>query len=146
MAGKNDSVPPLVIEDHPPEYDGVPWTTLIQYSGKLRVVAVCILEKDYLWAYSIESMTENQCEVFYHAMENYWQEKLYGEPLHFRVSPDRWLIERDLGPIFGPLLTAYNVENISRLIGPVRYPQENPPKTQIRRRKRIDLSRVEIKK
>lgn len=145
MADKNLNAPPLVIEAHPKEYDGVPWVTVIQYSNVPRLVVICTLEKDYLWAYSIESMTDEQRDVFYVVMERYWEETLYDEPLHTRVGPDRYLIEKGLGPIFGSLLTAYTVENISRLIGPVRYPQIDPPKSQIRRRKRIDLSRVEIK-
>lgn len=138
--------PPLIIEPHPKEYDGPPWATLIQYAGISRMIVVSVLEKDYLWAYSIESMTEDQCEVFYFAMERYWAEDLYGEPLHERIGPERYLTEKNLGVIFGPLLTAYNVENISRFIGPVKYPEESPPKAQVRRRKRIDVSRVEIKK
>jgi hypothetical protein len=143
MTGKIPA-PPLVVEKHPKEYDGVPWATLIQYSGKPYLVVVAVLESDYLWAYSIEGMTENECEVFYEVMESYWAASLYGEPLHHRVSPDRWIVERKVGNLFGHLLTAYSVDNISRVIGPVRYAEEDPPKSQVRRRKRIDVSKLEV--
>ena len=142
---KKEKTPNLIIEPHPEDYNGVPWTTYIRYAGADKVVVVNTLEMDYLWAYSIESMNEEECEVFYQVMEEYWYEDLYGEPLRVRISPDQWISERSLGFMFGRLITAYNVENISRVIGPVREPEEIPPKSQVRRRKRVEISKELIK-
>jgi len=143
---KRGKTPTLIIEPHPKDYNGVSWATYIQYSGYEKLVVVNSLEFDYLWAYSIESMNEEECEIFYQIMEEYWIQELYGEPLRYKISPDQWISERSLGFIFGKLITAYNVENISRIIGPVREPDIVPPKTAVRRRKRIEINRDLIKR
>ena len=134
---QNKNHPTLIIEDHPEDYNGVEWVTLIQYTNHSKLIVVNSLEIDYLWGYSIESMSEEECEVFYYIMEHYWTETLYGEPIRLRISPDRWITERGLGSTFGQLITAYNIENISRIVGPIREPDASPPKTRIRRRKRV---------
>ena len=138
--------PSLIIEEHPADYDGVPWATLIQYAGRSRLVVVNTLETDYLWAYGIENMNNRESDMFYRVMEEYWISALYGEPLRRRISPDQWISERRLGSIFGRLISAYSVENISRIIGPVRYPDPSPPKARVRRRKRIEINKDLIKK
>ena len=138
--------PSLVIESHPEDYEGVPWATLIQYAGRARLVVVNTLELDFLWAYGIENMNTQEYEIFYEVMEDYWTRTLYGEPVRARVSPDQWISERKLGSIFGKIISAYSVENISRIIGPVRYPDPSPPKTRVRRRKRIEINKDLIKK
>lgn len=143
---KKKNSPTLIIESHPEDYVGVPWATLIQYAGKSRLVVVNTLEADYLWAYGIENMPEQEGKVFYQVMEEYWVSTLYGEPVRNRISPDQWISERKLGRIFGKRITAYNVENISRIIGPVRAPDPSPPKTRVRRRKRIEISKDLIRK
>lgn len=143
---KKKNSPTLIIESHPEDYQGVPWATLIQYAGKARLVVVNTLEADYLWAYGIENMSGQEGEIFYQVMEEYWIGTLYGEPVRKRISPDQWISERKLGSVFGKLIMAYSVENISRIIGPVRAPDPSPPKTRVRRRKRIEISKDLIKK
>ena len=143
---KKNNSPTLIIESHPDDYQGVPWATLIQYAGKARLVVVNTLEADYLWAYGIENMAGQEGELFYQVMEEYWVGTLYGKPVRERVSPDQWISERKLGSVFGNRISAYSVENISRIIGPVRSPDPSPPKTRVRRRKRIEISRELIKK
>ena len=143
---KKNNPPTLLIESHPKDYQGVPWATLIQYAGKSRLVVVNTLEADYLWAYGIENMSGQEGKIFYEVMEEYWIGTLYGEPLRNRISPDQWFSERKLGSVFGNRISAYSVENISRIIGPVRSPDPSPPKTRVRRRKRIEISKDLIKK
>jgi len=143
---KKKDAPSLIIEPHPADYTGVPWATLIQYAGYSRLVVVNTLEPDYLWAYSIENMANRECEIFYQIMEEYWNETLYNEPIRIRISPDQWISERQMGSIFGRIITAYSTENISRIVGPVREPEPIPPKSRVRRRKRIEVNKDLIKK
>lgn len=142
---KKELAPKLVIENHPVDYSGVPWATLILYVGKHHLVVVNTLEPDYMWGYSIEAMSVEECELFGQVMDQYWAATLYDDPLRNHVSPDQWLTERDMSSIFGKFMTAYNTESIVRVIGPVRYPVPLPEKQRIRRRKRVDVNKNLIK-
>jgi len=143
---KKEISPELIIETHPSDYDGAPWATLIQYVGKYHLVVVNTLEPDYLWGYSIESMSNEECDVFCIIMDQYWEATLYNDPLRNHIAPDQWITERNLSSIFGRVMTAYSTENIVRVIGPVRYAVPAPPKQRIRRRKRVDVDKNLIKK
>ncbi len=143
---KKADQPELIIEDHPENYEGAPWITLVRYhDNKNHLVVVNYLAEEYLWGYSLEAMSVPEQQVFHVVCEEYWDSVLYNEPVRIRVSMDQWLVERELSHIFGPKITGYYVDNISRIIGPVRYSTPLPPKSKVRRRKRIDVPKELIK-
>lgn len=137
---KNDP-PTLIVEPHPEDYNGVPWVTLIQYVGKNHLLVVNTLENDYLWGYSIEAMPNDECEVFYHLMDDYWYSRMYGDFTRKYVPPDQWINERGFSSIFGHRLAAYQTSNIIRVVGPVREPEELSQRRRIKRRKRVDIGK-----
>jgi len=143
---KKEKGPALVIESHPEDYNGVPWATLILYAGKHHLVVVNTLDDNFLWAYSIESMRSELVDVFCGVMDSYWAADLYDKPLREYVSPDQWITERGMNPLFGRQMSVYNTDNIARLIGPVRAPEILPEKQRVRRRKRVDINKNLVKK
>lgn len=142
---KKEITPKLIIEQHPDDYNGVAWATLILYVGKYHLVVVNTLEADYLWGYSIEAMSNEEVDLFCDVMEEYWDATLYDTPLRNHISPDQWITERGFTSIFGRVMTAYSTDSIVRVIGPVRYAVPPPEKQRIRRRKRVDVNKSLIR-
>ncbi len=143
---KKADQPELIIEDHPEDYTGAPWVTLVKYhDDKIHLVVVNCLAEEYLWAYALEAMSPTEQNIFHIVCAEYWESVLYSEPVRLRVSMDQWLVERELTHLFGPKISGYYVDNISRIIGPVRYSTPLPPKSKVRRRKRIDVPKELIK-
>lgn len=143
---KKADQPELIIEEHPADYQGVPWITLVKYhDNKTHLVVVNCLAEEYLWAYALEAMSPPEQQVFHAICGEYWDALLYNEPARIRVPMNQWLVERELSHLFGPKISGYYVDNISRIIGPVRYSTPLPPKSRVKRRKRIDVPKELIK-
>jgi len=136
MARTRTKITKLIVEPHPVEYTGPRWLTYIQYINKSRLVIVDSIAKNYLWGYNFDDMDDITKAIFIELMDNYWNSDLYGEPLRKRVPVHEWLYDNNLGSEFGDLLVGYNVNDILRLVGPVRYEDPLSEKMHVRRRKR----------
>lgn len=131
----------LIIEPHPSDFDGPEWITLVEYVNKTQLIVVDTLDKNYLWGYSIDAMNIIERKVFSDFMDNYWRTTLYDEPIHLRVPVHEWLYDRGLGELFGRKLIGYNRNDILRLVGHVRRADETGDRMQVKRRKRLLVTR-----
>lgn len=137
MGRQRRKVADLIIEDHPEDYSGPEWLTLVHYINHSKLVVVDTLDKTYLWGYNFEDFVSPERDLFIMMMDMYWESDLYGEPLRNRVPVHEWIIDRGMVEIFGPRLVAYNINDILRVVGPVRYADPESEKVNVKRRKRV---------
>lgn len=134
-------VPPLIIEPHDSSYDGPPWLSMITYLDADTLVAADSLSRKYLWAYVVENMPLHARNVFEQIVTEYWESELYGSPLRNRMYLHEWFCQHNVGGFFGQYLKHYNIEYISRMIGYVRIMDDDTPRNNVSRRKRILVAR-----
>ena len=125
---------PLIIEDHPPEYKGYPFITLLQYRNNQLLTVVDNVTDKHVKAYVLDycgpaSVDEEQLI----AVTAQW----YGEhntqyPVSFTFS--RMGISNDMGKVYRTL----NIEFITRVIGPLpKFEMDEIHSIKRRRRKPI---------
>lgn len=136
MSRTRRKISDLVIENHPVEYVGPEWMTLVQYINRTQLVIVDALDKNYLWGYNFDSMNMNEQLVFTEFMNDYWSAELYGEPIRIRIAVHEWMYDKGIGGIFGEKLVGYNINDILRLVGNVRHADPIGDKMHVKRRKR----------
>ncbi len=116
---------PLIIENHPENYNGYKFITLIQYSvidePFLSIIDNVTSNKIYL--YDLDSCVQENLDedlIITEALNWY---KNYKDKLPFSI----YLSSRNLSGITGTIYKSFNVEYITRFIGPLHCYNVNEP-------------------
>jgi len=131
---------PLVVEPHPADYSGYPFITLIQYRNQHFLTIVDNSDNESINAFVLDLCgPERVDEEMIINVANEW----------YRLNKDRYPIsfefsKRNISSETSKLYRTYNVEFISRVIGPLPcFPMNNIKSIKRRRRKPIPAG-VEI--
>lgn len=129
---------PLVVEEHPGDYKGYPFITLIQYNGKSYLTLVDNATDKLVKCYILDlCVAENVNEELIINIASHWYEDnkdKYVYPLSVFFSRNR------LSELTSKILRTFHIEFITRVIGPLpRFNITRPVTTKRRKRKDIKL-------
>lgn len=136
MRKKRKQGVPLIVEEHPQEYDGYPFITLIQYRQE-HILAIV----DNTYEKEIRAFVLDMCapsgidEELIISIANEWYENHRLEyPLSFEFS------RRNISGIVSPIYRKFNIDYVSRVIGPVyNFPMETVEKVKRKRKKSLPI-------
>jgi hypothetical protein len=131
---------PLVIEEHPSDYDGYEFITLVRYNDKTYLNIIDNVTKKYIYGYVIdlcgpegfdeETLINVACEWFYANGDRY--------PISIEFS------KRDMTELSQRILRVFTVDYVTRVIGPLPQFNMNGP-TKVRKRKKKEVPKgVEV--
>lgn len=128
------SAAPLIVEDHPADYDGYPFITLIQQHTSHVLAIVDDVDDKRLRAFVLDLCGPsgvNEEQVIHVAAEWYDNSK-DRYPLSIEFS------KREMAEAMSPLLKSYNIDFITRVIGPMpRFTMHTNASIRRRRRKSV---------
>lgn len=133
---------PLIIEDHPDDYDGYPFITLIQYDDTHFLTIVDNATDKLIRAYVLdlcgpESVNE---ELLIETAGEWYSNNRDRFPISFEFS------RRNLTAGTEKILKTFQLEFVPRVIGPLpKFDFATQPKIRKRRKKALAAS-IEIKK
>ena len=131
---------PLVIEEHPSDYDGYEFITLVRYNDKTYLNIIDNVTKKYIYGYVIdlcgpegfneETLINVACEWFYANGDRY--------PISIEFS------KRDMTELSQRILRVFTVDYVTRVIGPLPQFNMNGP-SKVRKRKKKEVPKgVEV--
>ena len=122
---------PLIVEDHPDDYDGYPFITLIQYRNEHYLTLVDNADDKHIRSFVLDLCGPtgvNEEQVIEIASE-WWDEHRENYPISFEFS------KAGLSKVVSPIYQKYQTEYVTRVIGPL--PKFNMGEVvSIKRRKR----------
>lgn len=123
---------PIKVENHPPEYTGYPFMTLIKFNDVPNLTIVDNVHKKHLDAYCLDMcLPAGVDERTIIKVANYWY---HTNKEQYPISVE--FSKRGLSPLASRIMKSYSVEFISRIIGPVSFfEMKNPSKVRKRKRK-----------
>ena len=125
---------PLIIENHPEDYDGYPFITLIQQHATHVLTIVDDVDEKRLRAFVLDLCGPsgvNEEQVINVAAE-WYQSARERYPLSIEFS------KRNLAQQMAPVFRTFNIDFITRIIGPVpKFSMNTSPSVRRRRRKPI---------
>lgn len=125
----------IIVEQHPSEYNGYPFISLLQYKQSPIITIIDNIDEKNIKAYVLDLCnTEYVDEQVIIDVANEWYEN---NSNNYPISVE--FGKRNLSSISSKLLKIYNQEVITRIIGPVFYFPVNSI-VQIKRRKRRYIS------
>lgn len=131
---------PIKIENHPSNYNGYDFITLIKYNDETNLVIIDNVYKKYIDAYCLDLCAPtNIDEKVIIKVANYWYNvNLNSHPISIEFS------KRGLTDLSSNILKSYSIDNITRMIGSVvpQYYMGNP--TKVRKRKRKNPKDYEV--
>jgi len=133
---------PLIREDHPEDYVGYPFITLIQYRKDNILTIIDNSDDKEIGAFVLDLCAPELVneERIIEVAANWYEEGHDRFPISFEFS--RLGISAETGKIF----RNYNIEFITRVIGPLpRFDMSTPPAIKRRRRKAVPPG-MEIRK
>lgn len=133
---------PLIREDHPEDYVGYPFITLIQYRKDNILTIIDNSDDKEIGAFVLDLCAPELVneERIIEVAVNWYEEGHERFPISFEFS--RLGISAETGKIF----RNYNIEFITRVIGPLpRFDMNTPPAIKRRRRKAVPPG-MEIRK
>lgn len=134
---------PLIREDHPEDYVGYPFITLIQYRKDNILTIIDNSDDKEIGAFVLDLCAPELVneERIIEVAANWYEEGHERFPISFEFS--RLGISSETGKIF----RNYNIEFITRVIGPLpRFDMNTPPQIKRRRRKAVPPGIVVHKK
>lgn len=128
---KTNSDFPIKVENHPAEYDGYPFITLIRFNDEPNLAIVDNIHKKHLDAYCLDMCLPTGIdEKMILKVANYWYHTSRDEyPISIEFS------KRGLAPLASRIMKSYSIEYITRVIGPVPFFEMGTP-SKVRKRKR----------
>ena len=134
---------PLIVEEHPKDYNGYEFITLIKYDGKNYLTIVDNITSDKVIAYVLDycsSMNIDEEKII--KIANFWYENNRNSyPISIEFSKHN--VDRDMAKV----LKSFSTDYIVRVIGPVyKYNMKGPLKIKRRKKKSIPDSLVFIDK
>lgn len=133
---------PLIIEQHPADYNGFPFVTLIQYRKHPMLAIVDNIKDDVMFVFVLDlcEATRVNEEMLILAATEWYDNNRSKFPISVEFS------QRGLTPHTSRIYRALNIEFVSRVIGPVpKYPMSSTKSIKRRRRKALPAG-VEIHK
>lgn len=132
QATNKSFVIPLVIEEHPRDYKGYPFITLVEYRKQHCLVIVDNIDDEQLHAYVLDLCgPENVDEAVLIDIAAQWWEGSRG---NFPIAIE--FARRGMTPSMSKLYRSYSIDNISRIIGPVSKFPIGTVKSEKRRRRK----------
>lgn len=134
---------PLIMEKHPKNYKGYPFITLVQYRKQHVLSIVDNLDGDTIDAYVLDLCGPENVdeEMIISVAANWYTNSKTKHPISFEFS------KMGLANQAGKIYRSFNVEFITRVIGPVpSFPMEDIKSIKRRRRKPIPPNVVVIRK
>ena len=132
---------PLIIESHPENYDGYPFITLMQYRQQHILTIIDNVDDKAIKAYVLDYCgPAGVNEELVITVAHYWHENTRERyPLSFEFS------KRDLSDVVSPIYKKFNIDYVSRLIGPMVKFDMSEVKSTKRRRKKDVPEGLEVK-
>lgn len=133
---------PLIIEQHPADYTGFPFITLIQYRKQPMLAIVDNIKDGTVFVFCLDLCEPSRVseEMLISAAAEWYSSNRSKFPISVEFS------QRGITPHTSRIYRALNVEFISRVIGPMpKYPMSTTKSIKRRRRKALPAS-VEIHK
>jgi len=133
---------PLVVEKHPSDYTGYPFITLIKFRQDHILTIVDNSDSKVISSYVLDSCgpTKVNEETLIAIADEWYRENRNNYPISIEFS------RRGVVDQFAPILQTFNVEFVSRIIGPLPSFNMDTPVCVKRRRRKMIASGVEIKK
>jgi hypothetical protein len=133
---------PLIVEPHPVDYDGYPFITLIQYRDQ-HILSIIDNSTDKL----IKAFVLDLCgpervneEVIISVAADWYEKSEFSYPLSIEFS------KRGMSDDVSSILKTYNIDFVTRVIGPLlKFPMDETKSVKRRRRKAIS-SNMEVHK
>ena len=127
---KNNEAP-LIIEDHPEDYDGYPFITLIQQVRRTFLTIVDNMERNSLGVFVLDLCAPEQVDEkrIVELAAEWYEHNRKKYPVSIEFSKNGLTIEA------AKIYRTFNAEYITRIIGPVpKFPMSEP--VRVRRRKK----------
>lgn len=122
---------PLIVEDHPFDYDGYPFITLIQYRNEHYLTLIDNADKKTIKSYILDlcgPATVDEQQII-EVAQRWWYMEKDRYPLSFAFS------KAGMANEVSKIYRSYNIEYVTRVIGPL--PKfEMHETTSVKRRKR----------
>lgn len=134
---------PLIVEPHPKNYGGYPFITLIQYRKQHVLAIVDNCDDNNINAYVLDMCNQENVdeEMVISVATKWYATNNTRYPLSFEFSKE------GLSHQTGKILKSFNVEFVTRVIGPMpKFPMETIRSIKRRRRKPIPPNVVVIRK
>jgi hypothetical protein len=129
----------LIIENHPTEYTGYPFVTLIQYRKDQLLTVIDDVDENVIKAYVLDLCgPEGVDEERFLDVVVDWYSDNKSYPVSFEFS------RRGLTPDFEKIYRTFNVEFVSRVIGPIQRFNMNKVQSLKKRRKKAIPPNVQI--
>lgn len=125
---------PLIIEPHPKDYSGYPFITLIQYRQQHILAIVDNADNDAIKAFVLDLCGPERVdeELVISVASDWYEQSRTKYPLSFEFS------KRGLSDHMTKIYKSFNIEFISRVIGPMpKFEMNKVISTKRRRRKSI---------
>ena len=122
---------PLIVEDHPDDYDGYPFITLVQYRKQHVLTLIDNADDKHIRHFVLDLCGPSKVdeERLIEVATRWWEQKKDKYPISFEFS--RLGMTKHVSAIY----RTYNIEYVTRVIGPLpRF--EMAEITSIKRRKR----------
>ncbi len=135
-----NGLPQLIIENHPSDYTGFPFITLIQYRKELLLVVIDNSTNSTIQGYVLDLCTPEGVDegVILPIIEYWYENNRHNYPLSIQFS--KMGLTHDSSKIYKTL----NIEFITRFIGPLyHFPMNNIKSLKKRKKKPISNS-IEI--
>ncbi len=125
---------PLIVEQHPSDYTGLPFITLIQYNKESHLTIVDNAADKTINAFVLDLCGPESIDqqVLFDIVEEWYTTNKDNYPLSIAFSL------KGLTGVASKIYKTFNVDFVSRVIGPLPKFKMQPEKS-IRRRKRKDL-------
>lgn len=122
---------PLVVEQHPDNYTGAPFLTLIQYNTKSDLVVVDNFINGTIRAYALDycDIANLNIEKILEVVDNWYHTNRSNYPISIEFG------KLGIAQPTSLLLRIYNADYIQRIIGPVPKFAMSNANTTVRRRK-----------
>lgn len=123
---------PIIIENHPKDYNGYEFITLIKYNDDVNLVIIDNIYKKHIDAYCLDlCKAANVDENLIIKVANYWyHSNRENYPISIEFS------KRGFSKVFSNIFKSYSIDYVSRIIGPVyQFYMGNPNKVRKRKRK-----------
>ena len=133
---------PLIVEDHPSEYDGYPFITLIQYRNEHVLTIVDNVTNKHIKLFVLDLCGPdgvNEENVISVASE-WYNTSSERYPLSFEFS------RRGLSEATGRIYRSFNIEFVTRVIGPMPKFNMNEGQSVKRRRRKPIPAGMEVHK
>lgn len=125
---------PLIIEPHPKEYVGYPFITLIQYRDEHILSIIDNADDKHIKAYVLDRCGPEQIseEMIIQIADKWYENNSEKYPISFEFS------RLQLSSVTHKIYKKFNMEFVTRVIGPLyKFPMNKVESTKRRRKKSI---------